>query len=313
MIMLFRIIHKRLFSIVAVWFVLFASAQERQAPEFRVRVDLVSLDVEVLDQQGVPVPDLGKADFVVKENGKSVEISNFAWLTDRTVSLAIVLDTSAISQEKISFAKRFISLLVHLLDPEDEIALYSFDTRDVYLETDLTSDRPLLSATLDNVGVKQSSRFSRLKNLFRKSPRTGLAIDLALRKLQSSSREKKALLIISNRFRGLGPATVEHVESAGHTVFALSFKNKLSAITNLGGDAINKNQLLDVSGGRSLPATQDDENLICRNLAFSLKNHYGLAYYTRIETSDNKPRKIEVSLQHHPYLVFARRSYAASK
>ena len=71
--------------------------QQQQRPKFNVQVNLVSLDVEVLDQPGNPIPGLTRNDFVVKENGRTMEITNFAWLADRPVSLAMVLDTSAIS------------------------------------------------------------------------------------------------------------------------------------------------------------------------------------------------------------------------
>ena len=58
-----------------------ADPQENNT-KFNVEVNVVSLDVEVLDPQGHAITDLHPSDFVLKENGVPVEISNFALLSD---------------------------------------------------------------------------------------------------------------------------------------------------------------------------------------------------------------------------------------
>ncbi len=284
-------------------------AQEKKdLPKFGVRVDLVSIDVEVLDKKGKPVLNLGPDDFVVKENGSTMELSNFSRLSDRPVSLAIVLDTSAIPQAKLSVAKQFIFQLIHLLKREDEICIYSFDNDDAYLEQDFTRDRAKLTEALDNIGVPSSRKHTILNDLFGPSPQIGLGVDFGLAAAKRGSNGKKALLVISDRFKGLGPATVEHVEESGCTLLTLGFSNVANAILSLGGDGISRRQLMKESGGRAFSGDTGDITDVCRAVAYSLKNHYHLGYLTKMPGPSEK-RSLQVLVPGHEYLVYARQSY----
>jgi len=285
------------------------SGQKEQQPKFGVRVNLVSLDVEVLDPVGKPVLGLEKTDFAVSENGKAMEVSNFAWLSDRPVSLAMVLDTSAISAEKLTVCKTFLRVLAHVLGRSDDLCLYTFDTRDAYLEQEFTSSRPLIMDALENIGVPAGGSGGILRELFGRTPPTGLAIDLALKKLQAASNGRKALLLVSNRFRGLGPATVDHVRQSGCTLLTLGFDNKAALLITLGGDKISRNQLMKESGGRQFSAETPDIPEVCRQIAFSLKNYYALGYLTEITDGDTKARHIDVRIPGRDVVVHFRRSF----
>jgi len=283
--------------------------QNPQQPKFNVQVNLVSLDVEVLDSSGNPVVGLTRNDFSIKEEGKPVTISHFAWQSERPVSLAIVLDTSGISSEKLTRCKRFIIELAHRLARTDEICLFTFNARDAYLEQDFTTSRLSIVEALENIGVPAGASGGILTELLGAPPRTGLAIDLALRKLRATQKGKRALLLISNRFRGLGPATVDHVRSSDCTLSTLTFGNKAAAAITLGGDQISKRQLMRESGGRSFPADTEDIEGVCRRIAFSLKNQYVLGYLTEIGPAENKPRRLEVRVPGKNYVIHFRRSY----
>ncbi len=286
--------------------------QKEQQPRFGVRVNLVSLDVEVLDPKGNPVMDLTKEDFIIRENSRPVEITNFAWMNNRPVSLAMVLDTSAISADKLVQFKHFIRELANVLAPTDDLCLYSFDSRDAYLEMDFTARRGPLQDALDNIGVPSHGTGGFMKELFGTQPRTGLAIDMALNKLRNTTNGKKALLLISNRFRGLGPATVEHVQESGSTLLTLGYDNKAALLITLGGDQISKRQLMKESGGRTFSANTDDVGGVCRKIAFSLKNYYSLGYLTEITPDEKKPRRLEVQVPGHSYTINYRRTYIAN-
>ena len=127
-----------------------AAAQTKEVPKYNVRVDIVSVDVEVLDDDGNLVQGLTRENFVVEENGKEVKIVNFARYYDNPVSLALLLDTSTIELRKLDIAKQFILNIIHLLDRDDDICLYSFDTRDALLDADFTVDRSLLVSALED-------------------------------------------------------------------------------------------------------------------------------------------------------------------
>jgi len=296
--------------LAAVPAILALPAQKEQQPQYNVRVNVVSLDVEILDRAGNPVLNLAQEDFVVREEGKAMALTSFARLQDRPVSLAIVLDTSAISLEKLSAAKQFIFQLIHLLARNDDICLYTFGTRDAHLEQDFTKNRRLLVDALENISVRSHGTGGVLAELLGAEPRTALGIDLALLNLRKTNNGKKALLVISNRFRGLGPATVDHVQDSGFTLLTLGFSNKAALFVTLGGDQISRKQLLRESGGRQFSADTADVTGVCRAIAYTLKNYYALSYLTQIGPKDEKPRRIKVLIPGHDYVINARRSYS---
>jgi hypothetical protein len=283
--------------------------KEPQLPKIAVQVNLVSLDAEVLDRNGNLIQGLTSPDFIVEENGKRMEISNFALSTGRLVSLAAVLDTSTLTTAQLSVCKEFLLIFTHKLDHADEICFYSFNARKVYLEQDLTRDRPLLMKALDNIGVPSKRSPGVLVDLFGEEPRTGLAIDRALLKLRDAHNPKKVLLLISNRFRGLGPATVEHVQQSACTLITLAFPHIATILVSLGGDEISARQLMRESGGRNFSAEANDIADVCQQVTNSLKNYYSIGYLTAIQDGDKKPRKIRVRVPNRKCTVHFRRTY----
>src|SRR6185436_9282931 len=53
------------------------AGQGQQAPTFRSRIDSISVDVSVTDQDGRPVPDLKAEDFDIREANKAPPIDTF--------------------------------------------------------------------------------------------------------------------------------------------------------------------------------------------------------------------------------------------
>jgi VWFA-related protein len=286
---------------------LFAQKEPQQA-KFGVQVNLVSLDVEVLDKGGDHVLGLTKSDFVVKENGKPMEISHFAISTDRPVSLAAVLDASTLSVEQLIVSKNFLRTLARNLGRSDEICLYRFDSQKVYLEQNFTSAwRPLWDA-LDNIDVSSHQSGGLITALFGDAPPAGLAIDKALLKLEEVHNAKKALLLISNRFNGTGPATVEHIQRSGCALLTLAFPHKASVAIK-SGDAISTHQLMKESGGRKFSAESSKVEDISNQIWYSLKNYYSIGYHTQVQSGEKKPRKIQIHIPKQSYKINFRRTY----
>jgi len=162
---------------------------------------------------------------------------------------------------------------------------------------------------LDNIGVPSKRSPSLLDELLGDLPPTGQAIDRALLKLREARNGKKALLLISNRFRGLGPATVEHVQQSGCTLLTLAFPHKSTIIVSLGGDEISSRQLMRESGGRRFSADSKDVMKLSQQVTSSLKNYYSIGYLTEIKPGDKKPRKIQIRVPGRKCKIHFRRTY----
>jgi VWFA-related protein len=164
------------------------AGQERptgQGFSFKTGVDLVNVTVTVTDHNGRFVTGLKRDDFVVYEDGKPQEVSQFD--SDRVpVSLGIALDTSgSMIGEKIVAAQAALNrFLVDLLGAQDQVFLYRFDSRPDLVHP-WTTDRRAVGQALGSV-----------------KPMGGTAIydtvAEAIPLAQAGANKKKALVVISD-------------------------------------------------------------------------------------------------------------------
>jgi Ca-activated chloride channel homolog len=118
---------------------------------FKTGVQLINVTASVSDASGRFVRGLEKDDFLVYEDGERQEITHFS--AERSpVSLGVVLDTSdSMDGEKMQAAKAALNrFLYDLLDPQDEIFLYTFDD-DPRLLHSWTTDRQALSRSINRI------------------------------------------------------------------------------------------------------------------------------------------------------------------
>src|SRR5687768_7284772 len=161
------------------------SAQEPQSFKFRTGVELINVNATVTDQSGRFVSGLSKDDFRVFEDEQSQTVTHFS--AERVpVSLGIVLDTSgSMDGEKMYAAKQALErFLSQLLDAEDEVFLYRFDTTPELVEG-WTRDKRRVSDSLGRI-----------------QPRGGTAlydaVADAVHLAQQGRNKKKAVVIISD-------------------------------------------------------------------------------------------------------------------
>jgi len=152
---------------------------------FKSGVELINVTATVTDTRGRFVPGLTKEDFVLYEDGQSQPITHFS--AERVpVSLGIVLDTSgSMEGEKwVSAMNALDRFLFDLLDPSDEVFLYTFNANPDLVQ-DWTSDRQRVSRALSRI---------------RPSGGTALldAVAEAVPLAQTGRNRKKAVVIISD-------------------------------------------------------------------------------------------------------------------
>ena len=119
---------------------------------FSTEVKVVNVLATVRDKSGRIIPDLGKEDFAISENGRPQTIKYFARESGLPLILGLLIDTS-MSQQRVLDAERAacFRFLDQVLRPaKDRVFVMQFDMG-VFLKQPLTSSRKSLEETLPYV------------------------------------------------------------------------------------------------------------------------------------------------------------------
>jgi VWFA-related protein len=113
----------------------------------RVDTTLVTVPVSVFDRQGRFIPNLKREDFTLLENGNEQSIAFFE-TAEKPFTVALLLDTSASTQFKLSEIKAAALEFAKQLRPQDRVLLVNFNS-EVLLLTEPTNDLVLLEQTIE--------------------------------------------------------------------------------------------------------------------------------------------------------------------
>ena len=123
-------VHKRSKRLLFAGAVLAALALA-QDPILRVDVRLVPVLTTVRDGSGALLGSLSQADFSIFDNGAPQQISIFERRTEQPLSVALMVDTSGSTASNLKYETdsvlRFLKTLFAEGNPEDSVALYSFN------------------------------------------------------------------------------------------------------------------------------------------------------------------------------------------
>jgi Ca-activated chloride channel homolog len=126
-------------------------AQQR----FRAGVDVVSLNVTVTDGTGKYVTDLNQEDFDVYEDGTKQSLTFFS-KTQTPISLALLLDTSASMEERMSITQEAAIGFARQLHKEDQAEIIDFDSQ-VRILAPFTSDGVALEKAIRSTTANGST------------------------------------------------------------------------------------------------------------------------------------------------------------
>jgi VWFA-related protein len=117
-------------------------------PDTVVELDttLVEVPVIVSEPGGRYVTDLTAGDFTIFENGERQRVDFFA-ATEQPINVALVLDTSGSTRDRLEKIKAAALAFVGQLRPHDRVAIVTFE-EDVRVLLPLTSDRGRLREAL---------------------------------------------------------------------------------------------------------------------------------------------------------------------
>src|ERR1700686_4677782 len=109
----------------------------------RVNTTLVSVPVSVMDRDGKYIPNLGKEDFRVWEDGVEQRVAYFA-STEKPFTVVLMIDTSGSTRFKLEEMQNAAISFGDQLRPDDRVLVMSFDDRIRFLTPHPTSDRNAL-------------------------------------------------------------------------------------------------------------------------------------------------------------------------
>jgi Ca-activated chloride channel family protein len=253
--------------------VLSALAAAAQEPVFRASTKLVRLIVSVKDVKGQPVGTQEKGDFAVTDSGVAQTISVFEHHTEVPLSVSLLLDSSGSTGKDLEYEveslRKFIRALLKEGNPQDAIALYSFDSEVTEL-TNFTRREQRLRDSLAR--VKPSGGTS----LFD-------AVYLAARRIEP--REGRHVIVVVTD--GGDTTSTQKFQETLRTVQlseAVVYPILVTPITtdpgrNLGGERV-LTQFASNTGGRVFePSTSNKLDAIFTEILRDLRTQYLLGYY----------------------------------
>ena len=274
---------------------------------FRVTTTLISVPVAVIDASGQGEPNLRSEDFVLKEDGKPVEISQF--LSSSRLNIALLFDVSSSVRSNFELEQNAaIDFLKKIWKEGDTVTIISF------------AERPELQ--LKNGDNLQEAMWT-LRQLRPTGVTTSFfdAVTLAVRILEESTSEgtRQAIVVISdgadNTSDGGFASTLSEIQRQGAVFYAINPTHeaivRLNAVIRKGQEYLTT--FAEATGGAVFVSDdmRDMENIFNKILV-ELRAQYLLLYYSLIPQMDGKFHTIEVSIPGRPELkVRARTGFLA--
>jgi Ca-activated chloride channel family protein len=271
---------------------------------FRSGIELTSLSATVTDRDGRLIPDVARDAFEVYEDGQLQTISQFSHQRV-PVGLGVLIDISdSMFGKRIQDARAAVErFLFDLLDPQDEFFLLAFNHKPRGL-TAWTRERDEVRRALD--GLRPNGGTAIYDAVFE-----------ALPILDRRTRERAALLIISDGADTASAATLRDVRSAllrnDVFVYAIAIDSADAKAINA---RVNVDALRDItnqSGGRTeVVRNSADLADATARIADELNNQY-LIGYTSPKGADGAYHSIRVKVAGTDYRVRARNGYVAAR
>jgi Ca-activated chloride channel family protein len=319
-----------------------------------VRVDttLVTVPVSVTDRDGRFVPDLGREDFHLFEDGEEQTVAYFDE-AEKPFTVALMLDTSASTSFKLEEIKEAAIRFAGQLRPQDRVLVVTFND-EVLLLTEATNDRAIINCVIQ--ANAQTGNTTRLYE----------AIDLLVRERLNRIKGRKAIVIFTDgvdtaSYLATYKSSMELVEELDALIYPIKYDTFGDMMAPDGGGSLNvpstpgRSGLPILGGGRTSPSgtvlnsTSDEVSLrVMREVygradqylhalaektggrlyraddpaqlagAFSmiaeeLRHQYSLSYYPKSpERAAGERRQIRVRLRRDGLAVQARDSYIAT-
>ncbi|HUU34400.1 MAG TPA: VWA domain-containing protein [Vicinamibacterales bacterium] len=275
---------------------------------FRAAVEMVSLNVTVLDQQGRYLTDLEAADFLVYEDGAKQTISYFN-RTTLPIALSLLIDTSASMEQRMGITQDAAIGFAETLRPQDLAQVVDFDTRVEVLQ-DFTSDTAALAkairaTTAGGSTSMHNALYISLKELAKIKPKT------------EDDVRRRAVVLLSDGEDTSSLVTFEEVldlaKRSATTIYTIGLQSKAAGSSKGFREAeFVLRQLAQETGGRSFfPQRAEDLAGVYGVIADELASQYTLGYASTNQKRDGGWRRLNVQVDRQGTTARTKRGYFA--
>lgn len=280
------------------------TAAAQPQPVIRVNVNLVRIVATVKTQSGELVSALRKEDFQVLDNGVPQETAVFERRTDQPLSVALMIDTSGSTNKELKYetesASRFLKALLAEGNPEDAVALYTFNWQ-VRQEKNFTHNYNSLAGILKTLhGEAGTSLYD--------------AIYLTAHELEYREG-RKVMVIVTDGGDTTSSKDLKQALEAAQLADAVIYPVVVMPITNDAGRNIGGENALTFmangTGGRTfLPSLGPELDRAFMDIIDELRTQYLLGFYPKNEHLTKDPfHKLEVRVNRPELRVSARNGY----
>jgi len=261
------------------------------ATTLKVDVKLVNVFVTVTDARGAPVGNLGKENFLVKEDGREQKIAVFSRESELPLSIVLAVDTSLSTRKDLPLELMSARKFAHaILRPQDGLALYKF-SEEVREVVPFTSDLKAIDSGIDR--IRNGAATALYDAIFLGSQALG------------RRRGRKVLVVITDGGDTVSQVSYKEALRAAQESEALIYSVIIVPIeASAGRDTGGEHALIQISedtGGKYYYATSAAQlDHAFSKISDELRTQYLLAYYPSQRFSDSQFRRIQVSLLNAP-------------
>ena len=272
-------------------------------PDFKVDLNVVSVDVAVLDNKGRFIPNIPREHFRILEDNVPQQVTNFA-RGEAPMTVCMVIEFSNLFQQY--YTESWYQTLqasygfLETLKPEDYVAIVAYDMRPEIL-SDFSMDKRKAQEAMQRLRIAAFSE----SNMF------DAITEMAERMKDIEGR--KAMVLIASGMDTFSKLTFDKtrkiLQEAAVPIYAVGLMQALREYYDARG-AMGAIQRLDFlqadnqmrtfskeTGGQSFfPRFYGEFPSIYRAIHESLRNQYSLGYAPSNTAKDGKFRKIKVEL-----------------
>jgi Ca-activated chloride channel family protein len=271
----------------------------------RVNTTLVTVPVNVTDQQGKYVGNLRQQDFRIYEDGVQQEIAYFASV-DKPFIVALLLDASSSTRFKLEEIQAAAIAFLDQLRPDDKVMVVTFNSK-VEVLSEPTSDRNALRAAI------LRAKPARGTFLYR-------AVDFAITQRLNQTQGRKAIVLFTDGIDSTSKHeayenNIREAEGSDVLIYPIQYatsmriNNQRRTEMKEQGDAY-LHDVAQKTGARYFSAdTPQNLSQAFAFIAEELRRQYSLGYYPKRQAQAGQRRQIAVKVNRPGLIVHARDSY----